>query len=249
VSGGGQGEQLDVARSGPNDEALETLDLLRSDPNAEGTASGLDSLEAIIHKVGRPAIDIRDDTFQTPAGEWRFLGLGETKQRIERAIPSIGRIEIPNDRRPYAGTGFVVGENLVMTNRHVARIFGRGIGQMNLTFDPDQIAAIDFKREVPRRSDPDPVLLDVTKILMIHPYWDMALLEVSGLPEEHHPLTLSVTAPEDLEGQNVVAIGYPAKDDRNDGSHDRAGLEDTRQTDSARWRTMRTVHSRCSPRH
>ena len=118
-------------------------------------------LEAIIHKTGRPAIDIVNDSFSAPSGIWSGLGVGQTKDRIEACIPSVGRVEIPNDLRgrPYAGTGFVVGENLLMTNRHVARIFGQGFGEKNLRFDPGQTAGVDFKREMPRRNAPDPVLL------------------------------------------------------------------------------------------
>jgi endonuclease G len=214
----GSGEQLDVLTPTSADEAMESLDKLIRDPDAELSTSGLNSLEAIVHKVGRPVIDIRDDTLLNPPskGEWKPLGTGETKKRLEDAIPSIGRIEVPNDSRPYAGTGFVVGKDLLMTNRHVARIFSSGIGQKNLKFDPEQTAAVDFKREVPRRNDPDPVLLSVTKILMIHPWWDMALLQVRGLPPERKPLRLSLTPPEQLIGRSVAVIGYPAKDDRND---------------------------------
>jgi endonuclease G len=51
---------------------------------------------------------------------------------------------------------------------------------------------------------------------MIHPYWDMALLRVDGLAADRPALRLSVRAPEDLEGADVVVIGYPARDDRND---------------------------------
>jgi endonuclease G len=51
---------------------------------------------------------------------------------------------------------------------------------------------------------------------MIHPYWDMALLTVGGLPISAKPLPLSVTAPEALVGKDVIVVGYPARDYRND---------------------------------
>lgn len=50
---------------------------------------------------------------------------------------------------------------------------------------------------------------------MIHPYWDMALLSVDALAS-NRVLNLSVRLPEDLVGRNIVAIGYPARDERND---------------------------------
>lgn len=37
--------------------------------------------------------------------------------------------QLPNSPSiPYAGTGFVVGEGLLMTNRHVAQLFSQGVG-------------------------------------------------------------------------------------------------------------------------
>ena len=50
---------------------------------------------------------------------------------------------------------------------------------------------------------------------MIHPYWDMALLRVDGMPTERM-LRLSVRSPEELVGRNIVVVGYPARDPRND---------------------------------
>jgi endonuclease G len=50
---------------------------------------------------------------------------------------------------------------------------------------------------------------------MVHPFWDMALLKVDGLPNSQ-ALPLSTQKPEDLINEDVVVIGYPARDDRND---------------------------------
>jgi hypothetical protein len=60
--------------------------------------------------------------------------LPEVHARLEPLFTSIGRIELPtNPSIPYGGTGFVVGPNLLMTNRHVARLFTEGLG-MHLTY-------------------------------------------------------------------------------------------------------------------
>ena len=50
---------------------------------------------------------------------------------------------------------------------------------------------------------------------MIHPYWDMALLQVEGLPVDR-VLRLSVRSPAELEDRDVMVIGYPARDERQD---------------------------------
>ena len=48
---------------------------------------------------------------------------------------------------PYGGTGFVVGEGLLMTNRHVAEMFTEGLGEGGLRLQRRATAAVDFKRE------------------------------------------------------------------------------------------------------
>lgn len=215
--GGGSLSDLQVAAGGDNERnPLESLDVLNEDPWGSSLKSGdLDRLEAIIHETGRPAYVIDNGSF-IPNGQWDFLATGKIRKNIEAAIPSVGRIEVPKGFRPYAGTGFVVGDNLLMTNRHVAQIFASGVGTKMLKFDPGQIAGIDFLREVPAAGKPDPVFLEIVEVVMIHPYWDMALLRTkSPLPVQHQPLKLSTKTPQDLAGRNVVVIGYPAKDQRS----------------------------------
>lgn len=174
----------------------------------------IDSLEAIILPRQRPIIDINDDSFQTPPPPWQHLGSDTTKSAIEAAIPSVGRIELPNHNSiPYAGTGFVVGDDLLMTNRHVAELFAGGLGFRDLAFRPGQSSAVDFRCEV---IPSDPILIHVTEILMIHPWWDMAIVRVQGLPQNQRALDLSVTEPAALAGQEIAVIGYPAQDFRND---------------------------------
>ena len=173
-------------------------------------------LEAIVMPRYRPVIDIINKDYASPSNPWQNLGRGKVKKRLKAAIPSIGRVEVPNHSRyPFAGTGFVVGDGLMMTNRHVAEIFTLGVRTTSLLFRPGQTAAIDFAKEI---IPSDPVLLDVKDILAVHPHWDMAILKVAGLGDEHQKLVLDVTEPEDLirAEKPVVVIGYPAQDVRND---------------------------------
>jgi endonuclease G, mitochondrial len=128
---------------------------------------------------------------------------------------SVGRIEIKGTSLPYGGTGFVVGRNRLMTNRHVAEIFARGLGDrniqrvngvrpgFNLAFAPDERGGR---------------MLQVTNVRLVHPYWDMAVLEVEGLPEDAVPLPLAMQDVAAYEGKEAVAIGYPARDWRNDAA-------------------------------
>lgn len=195
------------ARSG-----LESV-LRGRDPTPEEEAS----LEALIIPDLRPAIDIVDGKFNSTHRLWTHLTSdAAVRGRIEAAIPSVGRIELPgNPQYPYGGTGFVVGDGLLMTNRHVAGIFATGLGDRNLAFKAGHKAGIDFQRE---RGGTEGTTLLVRRVVMIHPYWDMAILEVEGLPPDRKPLKLSVANVFDLDGREIAVIGYPAFDPRNDAT-------------------------------
>ncbi len=119
-------------------------------------------------------------------------------------------------RIPFGGTGFLVGDNLLMTNRHVARLFTDGVGMTQRLAYRVGDAAVDFRRWVDSSQDDRTAYFAVVKVEMIHPFWDMALLRVDGLSEEFRPLALSVRAPEDLLDHDIIAVGYPARDDRSD---------------------------------
>ena len=216
----GNRDILEVAVGSDESSAEESLDVLIHNPsNSNLQHNDFDDLEAIIHETERPAIVVEDDTYDPSmlTAQWRQLDEDDPRRKIEAAIMSVGRIEAPHDlRRPYAGTAFVVGENLIMTNRHVARLFTQGTGTSILNFFPGASAGLDFKRERYRRGQSAPEILDVEKIVMVHPYWDMALLKMKqNLANDREPLKLTTRAPDELSvGRHVVVIGYPGKDRR-----------------------------------
>ena len=167
-------------------------------------------LEAIVEEDGRPVAFVIDDQFDTLLAPWTQLNADPVRSRINAVIPSIGRIEDISGGIPqHIGTGFVVGPNLMMTNRHVAEAFVRGTGRLpnQLSFIPGIESAIDFRRE--NELDPNDLSTSIrlTDVVMVHPYWDMALFRVDGLSAANGGLRLSIRAPEDLVGRNIVVIG------------------------------------------
>lgn len=173
-------------------------------------------LEAIVLPDKRPVVFIRNNVYEhVPMDDWQHLNKPDIHHRLEPLFPSIGRIELPlSPTIPYGGTGFVVGSDLLMTNRHVARLFSEGLGS-RITYHAGG-SAVDFLRE-DGLPDPEPeTLLRVIGVVMVHPFWDMALLKVAGLPGNARPLPISVMPPEQLAGRDVVVVGYPAQDFRND---------------------------------
>jgi endonuclease G len=168
--------------------------------------------EAIILPNERPVVDVVGGTYATPAAPFEHLGEKAARATLEAALPAIGRVELPDHPSlPYGGTGFVVGDGLLMTNRHVAELFASGLGRDELSFIPGQSAAVDFLRE---RDRPDSLLFQIRRVAMVHPYWDMALLVVDGLATVD-PLRLSTVPPGDLREHDVAVVGYPALDPRN----------------------------------
>lgn len=188
---------------------------------ARALASGQDApddelyaLEAIILTKDRPAIDVKGSSFEKPIPPWDHLGSGAPRENLKRAIRSVGRVGVPGHPSiPYGGTGFVVGDGLLMTNRHVAAFFTEGLGLRRLDFTPGRGADIDFRKE---RGSEESIRMEVDRVVMVHPYWDMALLKVDGLGAEQEPLELAVDDPDDLAGREIALIGYPAPDARND---------------------------------
>ncbi|AGA28287.1 lipase family protein [Singulisphaera acidiphila] len=224
------------SRSAPGAENL-TLDTRRVDPARMEAAMAFESLdrvannqkvdaeqqfvlEAIVMPYHRPVVDIVDDQMKVDqlTTKWEHLGTDGLKSRIESCLLSVGRIQVPSlPSLPYAGTGFIVGDGVLMTNRHVAAIFAAGVGR-SLQFQSGLDASVDFYREIGRTSSET---LTVEEVLMIHPQWDMALLRVKGLPEKRKPLSLSTTDPSSLTDREVVVVGYPGYDPTGDDEFQR----------------------------
>lgn len=188
---------------------------LAEDRHADLSNEEMFGLEAIVMKENRPAVYVRNGTYDPlPDAAWPTLNEQKVRERINPLLPLIGRIELPPPAlTPYVGTGFVVGPGLMMTNRHVARVFADGVG-LDIRFTPGD-ASVNFGREVDETPQTRKIDLKVAGVEMIHPYWDMALLKVEGLPDGQG-LPLSIQKPEELFDEDVVVIGYPARDDRND---------------------------------
>ncbi|MDT0353609.1 DNA/RNA non-specific endonuclease [Pseudonocardia charpentierae] len=171
-------------------------------------------LEAIVIPGERPAIDVIGGDYHVVHSAWLHFNQDPIRQQVLRAISATGRVDlVGRPGLPFGGTAWVAGPGLLMTNRHVAELFASGLGRHRLQFQSGRGAKLDLKAE---RGGGAPTLLDVRGVVMIHPYWDMALLEVDGLPAAATPLSLSVRDPGDLSGLDVAVIGYPAFDPRND---------------------------------
>src|SRR5437588_11913478 len=137
--------------------AEETSDLKR--PAAfESMRSGEDhvGLESIVLRRTRPVLEIRDSqarlVFVDNADSeiWKAR-LTKAKPLLDRAIRAVGRIDLQGARLDWVGTGWLVAENILVTNRHVAREFATRKGD-GFTFQTGlngpMTADIDFLQEI-----------------------------------------------------------------------------------------------------
>lgn len=170
-------------------------------------------MEAIIVLMGRPAIFIQEGDFFDPPEPWGLLA--EKRTAIRSAINRVGRVEVTGHLDlDWVGTGFLVGPDAIMTNRHVAVEFGRQ-GGAEWSFKSGMTSRLDFREEMGSTS---PLEFDVTEIIGVHEDYDLALLRVTpsssdgqALPE---PLPVAATPAPDIEDHQVYVVGYPAWDGR-----------------------------------
>ncbi|AXA89817.1 serine protease [Massilia sp. YMA4] len=170
-------------------------------------------LLSAVRAVGRPAVLVRHGDFEV-GPPWQHLMAQPLHDTLTEALLAVGLIEIPGDLNyPLVGTGLLVGELLVMTNRHVAELFAEALGTPAMRLRDGMAPVINFRREV---SDPpgDPgAPFAVAAVHWVHPRWDLALLRL----EEQPPVTpLRLARHQVAAGDEIVVLGYPGAD--NPGS-------------------------------
>lgn len=203
-------EARDTAR-----EEVAELAAPRAAPGCE------EDLESIVMKKQRPVLAIRDDDAVLD-----FRDLGDSaiwKARLEAARPflhdairAVGRIELKGSPYDWIGTGWLVNESVLVTNRHVAQEFAMRDGD-GFTFsigDEGPIAAsVDFLQEI---GSTKTLVFSLVRPLFIQdaPGPDVAFFEI-----EVQSGDMSLAKPIALAGQarttkSVAVIGYPAYDSR-----------------------------------
>ncbi|HEY0431414.1 MAG TPA: hypothetical protein VGC61_06335, partial [Pyrinomonadaceae bacterium] len=110
------------------------------------------SLEAIIEVTGRPAMRYANGQVQMPEdlgdnGRWRVL-IATAKSSINRASASVGRImrKGAGGILENVGTGWRLGGDLIVTNRHVAKLLAEDekATPAALKIDAAKTPVIDF---------------------------------------------------------------------------------------------------------
>jgi endonuclease G len=208
------------------DRARGVAESMAEGAHEPGTEPGL---EAIIERFTRPVYLVQDSTFKVPPDKFpdseviagQLTAAGAV---LERAIPSVGRIDLRNHRLDWVGTGWVVDSDLVVTNRHVAAEFARE-GDGGFAFRKNSngstvAATVDWRHESQR---PDESRFRVTEVLWIEPEdsADVGILRIAATGEagEAAPAPIELMTRDEIDntpqGTWVAVIGYPASDSRN----------------------------------
>lgn len=186
------------------------------------TPQGVSVAETIVRPNARPVLVIRDNraTIEAigPDSEVWASRIQAAQGNLDRVIPAVGRVEVGNNRDfPWVGTGWLVANDIIVTNRHVAREFGQR-GTAGFTFrvgtnGGPMTSRVDFLEEVQRSAALE---YPIVTILWIAPASepDVAFLRIvrpPAMPVLARPIGLATSVTED---EFIAAIGYPARDPR-----------------------------------
>lgn len=184
------------------------------------------ALETIVRTDGsRPSFIVQNGEVNratSPLGTWRDT-LDASNDLLLDAISCFGRINLPFLKFGFAGTGFLIHENLILTNRHVLQVIGRENNDGK--WDISEEATIDFGHEFRARESvnrrkvkklvycgPDEIDLEAPKV--DHKKLDLALIELEPADNSNKPGTvLAVDVSPDWATDDTVifTIGYPGK--------------------------------------
>src|SRR5581483_2787931 len=183
--------------------------LLRNQP-AEVTVPEALGLECVLLLYGRPAVLVREGRLGSVPPLWNLLE--DQREDVELVQRGVGRIELlGHPEYDWAGTGFLVSDNVLMTTRRVAETF---VEQRNgfWQFRPGISTWMNYRTGL---QDVSSAGYRVRGVLGVHERYDVALLEVER-PQVNGtapaPLALAVQPPPQREGRPVYLVGYPIRD-------------------------------------
>ncbi|TRC99700.1 trypsin-like peptidase domain-containing protein [Mesorhizobium sp. WSM4306] len=186
-------------------------------------------LEVVVRTDGsRPAFIIRDDDIvkdSSPSGSWTDLLTDVTRlSDIRKVLGSVGRIDMVHPGAPFAGTGWLIGKDLLVTNRHVAQLFVDF--ESGGAIMPGREPHVDFGHELNgaksrnRRPIIELVFCGATPIPntgLNHTLLDLAVFRLGGsAAAEQMPLKVGLGEQLANPQTEIIIIGYPAKPGSDD---------------------------------
>lgn len=206
-------------------EALRILDAEDDRELNRNKTKTIGALETIVRLDGsRPSFMIQNGEINratSPLGTWANT-LDTSNNSLIEAISCVGRIDIPWVPGGFIGTGFLIQENLILTNRHVLQLAARQDADGNWKVSNEAI--IDFghefrgiqsqnRRQLKRVMFCGPDKIDLNASVD-HKKLDLALIELEPATAVNRPSkVLSVDkAPDWTDSEpTIFTIGYPGK--------------------------------------
>ncbi|MEM1393342.1 MAG: serine protease [Cyanobacteria bacterium P01_H01_bin.150] len=167
----------------------------------------------------RPTLLVKNGSFELP-DDWEEsnfrLELENYKNIIENVLPSVGRINLSNSDLTTVGTCWLIADDVVVTNAHVAKLFSE-ISTNGFNFKGRIRANVDFKAEY---FSSEKNTFEVTDIIYVNSRYteltDLAFLKIDkkGKDENDNSITLSAKPlkliQNDINIEDiVVTIGFP----------------------------------------
>jgi DNA/RNA endonuclease G (NUC1)/S1-C subfamily serine protease len=188
--------------------------------SADGTSNRF-IRETIVLTKGRPVLDIKGgapviDISEVESQIWKQR-LTDAAPLLAPHIPAVGRIELLNHPRgvEWLGTGWLLRDNVVVTNRHVAEIFGEANGAdfiFRPGFDGSAMRAdIDFLEEFGGNGGREFPLFKIVHIERGDGP-DLAFLRIEPVAGQGLPSPIALESASVQGGEQVAVIGYPARD-------------------------------------
>lgn len=201
------------------DRVSASLDVLRLGQEVPGMLEGVHAtLEAIVLEKLRPTYLIVNDEIRITGDFDRQQLVEGHKRQLETSARSVGRVDLVfHPTLSYAGTGWLVAPDIVVTNRHVAEVFAYYDRYDGFTFRngiPEPMEArIDYLRQAEVSGKRRAEVLEILYVASPNEP-DFAFLRVQQLTPATDPLSLYTGKLSNEEP--IAAIGYPARDLRND---------------------------------
>lgn len=187
------------------------------------TPEAMDVVFETIVRDGRPAVPVRENVIHAADGTFDSAAtaivdrLKEAAPIINPVIPLVGRIDVENypGNLQYVGTGWLIAENLVATNRHVASLIAREQSGKYVFLpgrfgDPLRVS-VDYRHELDVKAKAPAKVLSVTWIQPDSKKADFALLEVARRTDGTFPKNIILADSDAPPDHPVAVIGYPAR--------------------------------------
>ena len=200
--------------------------VLDARPAREGERETRPYTEAVIREFTRPVLLIRNGKIEIPRSEELQKRLVPARARLEARLPSVGRIEfVGHPERRWGGTGWVIADRMIVTNRHVAEMFARQRGR-TFVFKLNPLSGAQIKAQIDFREEYQPAPgtqlsfeVAVARIVFVERddterkrLPDVAFLQLAAADDLPAPIPLvEKPLPDDAD---IAVVGYPARDPR-----------------------------------